>query len=150
MSNSKGSIGQAFIVAHLLENDYNVLVPVQDGLPYDLVIERQGQYRRLQCKYRKADKGAIKVPKRNNDYRGVGTTVYSQENIDGFAVFCPDNRQIYYVPVLELDAISKNLCLRIEAPKNQQVKGVRNAADYLSPERLFEPPHSSVSSAPRR
>lgn len=138
MSNSKGSIGQAYIVAHLLERDYNVLIPVQEGLPYDLVVEKGGQYRRVQCKYRKAERGAIKVPKRNNDYRGIGTVVYSRDNIDGFAIYCPDYRQIYYVPIGDLDGTTKSLCLRIEAPKNRQVKGIRTAADYLYPERLFQ------------
>lgn len=137
MSNSKGSIGQAYIAAHLLESGYNVLTPMTAGLPYDLVIEKHGVYRRLQCKYRSAEQGAVKVPKRNNDYRGVGTIVYSRENIDGFAVYCPDTRQIYYVPIEELDGIEKHLCLRITAPKNNQLKGIRLASDYLDPERLF-------------
>jgi hypothetical protein len=143
MSNSKGSIGQAFIVAHLLESGFNVLVPVQDGLPYDLVVERSGAYRRLQCKYRTAENGAIKVPKRNNDHRGIGTIVYTKENIDAFAVYCPDNRQIYFVLIEELADISKHLCLRISSPRNNQSRGVRLAADYLDPERL-----SSIGSNP--
>jgi hypothetical protein len=137
MSNSKGSIGQAFIAAHLLESGFNVLVPVQDGLPYDLVIERGGVYKRVQCKYRTAENGAVKVPKRNNDYRGVGTVVYCKANVDAFAIYCPDNKQIYFVLIEELDGISKHLCLRIDSPRNNQAKGVRLAVDYLNPERIF-------------
>lgn len=137
MSNSKGSIGQAVIIAHLLESGYNVLTPVADGLPYDIVVERGGVYKRLQCKYRSAEAGAIKVPKRNNDYRGVGTVTYSKENIDGFAIYCPDNRGVYFVPIEDLDATAKHLCLRITPPRNGQVKGIHLAAVYTDVGRLF-------------
>lgn len=140
MSNTKGSIGQAFIVAHLLESGYNVLLPATAGLPYDIVVERDGQYRRVQCKYRTAEAGAIKVPKRNSDHRGFETVAYSKANIDAFAVYSPDSRQVYYVPVEELDGISKHLCLRLVPARNNQAKGIRMATEYLDPQRLFAQP----------
>jgi hypothetical protein len=47
---------------------------------------------------------------------------------DAFGVYCPETDRVYLVPV---DTVGPNCAtLRVEAPRNNQSKGVRWASDY--------------------
>ena len=102
-----GERSEAVIIAKLLLNGEIVLEPFGDNQRYDLVIDREGQFLRIQCKTGRIKNGAIIFqcssnagggPKRN--YRG---------QIDLFAVYCPDNDNVYLVPVNDVPLSAASL-----------------------------------------
>lgn len=97
----KGDIGEQHVVLKLLEAGLNVLRPVGDRLPYDLVVEKNGVFKRVQCKYRALHgKNHISVSLSNRF--GSSSVVYSEENIDTIAIYCPDTDDVCFLNMSEL------------------------------------------------
>jgi len=46
-----GQVTELKCQAYLIENGYNVLLPIGNYLPYDLVIEKDNKFLRIQCKH---------------------------------------------------------------------------------------------------
>ena len=116
----------------LHEAGYGLLVPFGENTRYDLVIDDGVRLARVQCKTGRLRNGSVlfnscssyahhpnpRVVKR--DYQG---------QIDYFAVFCPENRQSYLVPIADVTT-RYSAGLRISPPRNNQRAGVRFVADY--------------------
>ncbi|KKL71296.1 hypothetical protein LCGC14_2096380 [marine sediment metagenome] len=123
-----GEISQACIMASLLKAGYAVLTPYGDNLRYDLVIEKGGEFFRVQCKTGRLDKGAIVFPTASSYRHRNGSNRHYRGQIEYFAVYYPDNDTTYLVPVDEVGV--STAALRLEAPKNNQVKNVRFAETF--------------------
>lgn len=126
-----GDISESKILARFIELGYVVLIPFNQGLRYDLVIEKEGAFQRVQVKTAwLMENGCIafnsssldKSEQRDKTFRDY------REDIDLFAAYCPQLEKIYLVPVA--DAASRHCYLRIEPTQNGQTKGIRWAADY--------------------
>jgi hypothetical protein len=103
-----------------------------DHQRYDLVIDENGTFVRVQCKTGHLVRGAIVFNPCSIDSRskqgGCIRKVYSAEEIDVFGVYCPDNHQCYLVPVRE---VARTVCsLRIDTPRNGQKTRIRWADSY--------------------
>lgn len=125
-SKSVGERTEAIILAELLKRNRVVLIPFGDNQRYDLVIEQDGCFHRIQCKTGRFRNGVIRFSTyscnlrgRHKDYRG---------QIEYFGVYCPATSKCYLVPVEEV-GISEGV-LRIRSPRNCQEKKVRWAKDY--------------------
>jgi len=120
------------IMLALREAGYQLLVPFGENTRYDLAIDDGTRLARVQCKTGRLRNGAIlfnacssyahhsnpRVVKR--DYQG---------QIDYFAVFCPQTRQSYLIPIA--DVTTRYLAmLRVDPPRNNQRRGIRFAADF--------------------
>jgi hypothetical protein len=111
---------------------WNVLIPFGENTRYDLVVERGNQLSRVQCKTGRLRKGAVvfrtcssyahhpnpKIARR--DYLG---------EIDEFAVFCPETRAVYAIPIKDVTT-KQEARLRVTPAANNQQHGVRMAAAY--------------------
>jgi hypothetical protein len=137
-SKAKGEYSEAVILARLLEIGYGVLTPFGDSSRYDLVIEdAEGQFWRVQCKtawieqngtfiefntssnhYHYGNKEQKSVNRRR-DYRG---------QIEYFAVYSPDTRKVYLIPIDHVGTTGARL--RLTPSKNNQEKNVKWAVDY--------------------
>ncbi len=128
-----GELSEAIIIAKLLEVGYGVLMPFGDNLRYDLVIEDSDeQLWRVQCKTGWMDKGKSVIKfatassynhtmknKKWKDYKG---------QCEYFAVYCPENRGTYLVPVNHVGVTQA--VLRMTPTINKQEKSIRWAKDY--------------------
>jgi len=129
---AKGDRSTLAIMLALREAGYDLLVPFGENTRYDLAIDDGVRLARVQCKTGRLRNGAVlfnacssyahhpnpRVVKR--DYQG---------QIDYFAVFCPETRQSYLVPIA--DVTTRYLAvLRVDPPRNNQRVGIRFAADY--------------------
>jgi PD-(D/E)XK endonuclease len=123
----KGNTTEAAVLRALAERDFAVLVPFGEGHPYDLVVHLAGTcFARVQCKTGQVKNGCLVFNSRSTDHgRGAGTYLGLA---DLFGVYCPSTDAVYLVPV-EAVPTSKSY-LRIEAPRNNQEKRIRYAADY--------------------
>ncbi len=131
-----GERSEAIIIAKLLEVGYGVLTPFGDNRRYDLVIEdADGKFWRVQCKTGWIDSdGAYVQFKTASSYyhTKAGRTNHTKRDyrgqIDYFAVYCPETRRVYLIPVDHVGIASANL--RLLPTANKQEKNVRWAKDY--------------------
>jgi hypothetical protein len=125
-----GERSEAAIIAKLLLRGDVVLMPFGDNQRYDLVIERDGRFVRVQCKTGRIKNGVVAFNccsnaggYRKRSYRG---------EIDLFAVFCPENGQIYLVPVDDVPNTIAHLRIDKTEPKGPKTT-IRWADKYLMP-----------------
>lgn len=129
-----GERSEAIIIARLVEVGYDVLKPLGDNLRYDLTIEdADGKFWRIQCKTGRSNGEYITfVPASLYYHTRAGRTTYGSRSyhgqIDYFAVYCPETRGTYLVPVEHTGTSHMNL--RLMPTKNNQEKNVRWAKDY--------------------
>jgi hypothetical protein len=127
-----GQRTEAIILAELVKRGFRVLMPFGTNHRYDLVLDLEDRFVRVQCKTGRLRRGVINFNAQS--VRANTKRVYRRSyggEIDLFAVFCPDNGRVYAVPVE--DATSTHGSLRVEPTANGQLKGVRWAADYELP-----------------
>jgi hypothetical protein len=135
-STRKGDISESVIISRLLACGYEILRPVGNSSRYDLVIEdADGKFWRVQCKtgrlFERGNSIAFATSSRHYHLRAKegasrSKTYYGQAEY--FAVYCPDTRGVYLVPVDHAGASQMNL--RLVPTKNNQERNVRWAKDY--------------------
>ena len=129
-----GERSEAIIMARLLEVGYSVLMPFGDNRRYDLVIEdADGCFWRIQCKTGRSNGERIEFAPASLYYHTrAGRTTYGSKSyhgqIDYFAVYCPETKGIYLIPVAHTGVSQMNL--RLLPTKNKQGKHVHWAKDY--------------------
>ncbi len=96
----KGDIGEQAAILHALKNGYNVLSPIGDRLPYDLVFERDGIFLRIQVKTawfdRKKENFVVDVRRTKTNRRFMKRDSYCEEDFD-FALVYLIEKDIFYV-----------------------------------------------------
>jgi hypothetical protein len=127
---AKGDLGVLKAQIDLFEQGFTICVPLTEHAPFDLVAYRDGEFHRIQVKYRAVDKfGKIDVKFSTcwTDRNGTHTVPVDKTGIDLYCVYCPDTDECYY---LEPGEFGSNATLRVETPKNRQAKRVKFAAHY--------------------
>lgn len=131
MKNGKtiGDIGEAKVLADLIEKGYTVLVPWGDNLPYDLVIERDGEFERIQvkCNNRNNDE-IIYVSCTSSNARWVYQ--YTEDMVEWIACYSTLIKECYYIPSSYLQGGRGSIKLRLKPTKNNQEKKVLWAKDF--------------------
>ena len=123
---------EAVITAELLRRGVRVLQPFGFNHRYDLVLDVDGEFVRVQCKTGRLRRGAVEFT--SESVRCNSTTAVRRSydgDADIFLVHCPDTDGIYAVPVA--GAPKRCVTLRVDPTANAQAKGVRWASDYLLP-----------------
>ncbi|HET9162384.1 MAG TPA: group I intron-associated PD-(D/E)XK endonuclease [Solirubrobacterales bacterium] len=125
-----GQRSEGAILAQLVRHGYRILLPFGVNQRYDLVLESDGRFLKVQCKTGRLRDGAVRFSARSVQSNTACTRAkaYSGE-VDLFSVYCPDNDRVYVIPVDEVPATA--MYLRVEPPRNRQCKGVRWAEDYV-------------------
>jgi len=125
-THKKGILGELEFALYLIKKGYTVLQPMNPNSSYDLVIEKDGNFLRIQVKYLTPRNGLLRIemdrPKRN-------TASYRDRGIDAFGVYNPTNNKCYLIPMNKITSISE-FWLRLDRPKNAQVKHVHLAKDF--------------------
>jgi len=134
--NSKtiGERSEAMVAAALMKAGKVILTPFGDNQRYDLVIDENGVFQRVQCKTGRISNGRVRFQCcsiTTNKYVRKGAKPERKTyrgQIELFGVYCPDNDKVYLVPIEA--APSNDMYLRLEKPKNGQAKGINMAEDY--------------------
>ena len=130
MMNTKtvGEQSQAIIMAELAKAGKVVLLPFGDNQRYDLVLDEQGTFVRVQCKTGRLRDGAVVFATASSYAHRGGKWKDYRGNADIFAVYCPDTGKVY---IISVDSCERRSCsLRVDPVKNGQLRGIRLAADY--------------------
>jgi hypothetical protein len=108
------------------------LVPFGFNQRYDLVIDIEGWFARVQCKTGRLRNGCVVFNAqsvRANTRKRVLRDY--KEDVEMFIVYCPDTELLYAVPID--DVTRTEATLRVEPTANGQNRNVRWARDYELP-----------------
>jgi hypothetical protein len=125
----KGDLGAAKAHADLVSKGWIVLFPTTEHAPFDLVAYREGEFRRVQVKYRSAENGALCVVFRSlwADRHGVHAMPMDKDAIDLVCIYCPQTDGCYYV---RPNDHGNSVTLRITPSRNGQRLGVLLASEF--------------------
>ena len=116
----KGRAGMAMAIAYFGANGYTVNVPLNDTQWYDLVIEKDGEFKTVQCKATGSTDNTISLRSTG------GTKGNTYDNVLNHPVdylFCLDAEQhMYVIPVEDLRSfgVNKQITLRTQKSANGQ------------------------------
>ena len=116
----------------LQESGYALYLPFGENTRCDLLVEREGELIRIQCKTGRLRNGSIRfaVCSCYGHHRNPATARRSYEGqIDFFAVYCPETRSVYLIPIEDVPA-KVAAHLRVHTPRNNPRRRIRMAADY--------------------
>ena len=125
---SKGDTCEGIVMATLLRLGKPILLPFGENLRYDLVVDEDGKFTRIQCKSGLLKNGVISFRTCSSHYHRGGTSRDYRGEADLFGVYCPQNGKVYLIPVE--DAPGRRCHLRVDSTRNNQAKGIRLASDY--------------------
>lgn len=114
-----GDIGLTKVIADLTMKGIKVALPISEHLPFDLIAIKDGKLSRVSVKYRKLNsKNSIEVPMRtiSNNAQGYKVKVVDLQEVDAFAIYCPDTDRVYYVSGNTLVSYKNMFSLRNSPP----------------------------------
>ena len=119
-SNTIGAIGEAKAFAKLAEMGYVVCVPHVHVARYDLVLEKDGIFTKIQVKAGWMENGKFRAELRGSNFNSSGRhrSTYDDEEIDAFVLYNPDEDELYW---LDFD----------EAPTTGIRRNLSSMKDYL-------------------
>lgn len=120
--------GELRFAAELLRRGWQIFLPYGEDSPIDLLIEKDGIFKRIQVKATCPIKGAIHCRiKSSNNWQ---VKKYTKKEIDFFGIYDYLNKKGYLIPIEDLEGMTEAI-IRLEKTKNNQIKGVRLAERYL-------------------
>lgn len=128
---NKGDLGVLKAQVALSEQGYTILIPLSEHQSFDIVAYKDSIFKRVQAKYRCLRKdGTLEIPFKSSwsDSNGVHTRKADKSAIDLYVIYCPDTDQCYF---LDPHVFGDVVILRVNAPKNNQTKGIHLASDFL-------------------
>ena len=127
----KGNLTELQCLTAFYEQGCHVSLPYGENSRYDMIVDIGGKLIKVQVKTsslkNKDDESAFCFSCRSSHVNcsGVSNIKYTKEEIDFFATFW--KQKCYLIPVTECSA---DKTLRLEPPKNGQIKGISFAKDY--------------------
>src|SRR3954452_7405553 len=120
------------VILALRRAGYAIFMPFGENTRADLVIDDGENLARVQCKTGRLRQGAVRFRVCSAYAHHPHPKVIGRHYLDDvqfFAVHCPETSGVYLVPIGELP-LRNQAALRIEAPRNNRRKGIRDAARY--------------------
>jgi hypothetical protein len=100
---AKGEKTEAIVIAELVRRDYKVLLPFGDNQRYDLLLDTEQGFKRVQCKTGQLRKGVIVFSVRSVQSNTKKTYVKNYRGqIELFAVYCYETNSVYLIPIDKL------------------------------------------------
>ncbi|MBA4496277.1 group I intron-associated PD-(D/E)XK endonuclease [Paenactinomyces guangxiensis] len=127
---SKGDLGVLKAQVDLYQKGYKILYPQTEHAPFDLVIYKDNQFKRVQVKYRELNLHGVLEVRFRSSYCNSHDVVMKdtiKHEIDVYCVYCPQTDECYYFDPI---TFNKSISLRVETPKNNQMQNVKFARDY--------------------
>ncbi len=151
----KGDLAVGQVIADLWRVGAHVCLPISEHLPFDLIALSPSMraVRRVQVKYVSARDGSLRLSLRNThtDRRGIHYKTILLDEIDAFAIFCPDANKVYYVLREEIPSgVHRLFSLRLARSKNGQTKHIKPAKQFLGADRLFGPVAQRIEQRPSK
>lgn len=120
----KGNMSESVVLAAYVRAGFLVSLPFGGGAAYDLVVDTGARLVRVQVKTGKFDSGCVLYNvRRHRGSRYNAFSRYHADELDVFAIWCPDNEQLYAVPVEHSLTVEGRL--RLAETLNLQAKKIK-------------------------
>ena len=128
-TNEIGLIGEQSIILAFIRHGFQVAVLVGNNARYDMVVEKDGRFIRVQVKTTREVKDGTMIfaTSKSNPYKRTAIR-YDKTEIDCFAFYCIENGYMGLMPVA--DFIPKQTNIRVDKPKNNQNSKIHYAEDF--------------------
>lgn len=127
---SRGNITEGVVAGGLMKAGFPVFIPIGTKKDYDLVIEKEGELARVECRTGWLKDGSIRFNTSRSVYNGYGPgkSVPTSPKVEFFGVYCPDTDEVYLVPNF---GNRSQMRLRVEPAPNNQTANTRLASDFV-------------------
>ena len=124
----KGNAGLALAIAYFGTNGYTVSTPLNDTQWYDLIVEKDGIFQTVQCKFTASKDNSISL----RSTGGTKGSVYDNvKNHPLDLLFCVDkNIHMYVIPMQDLLEVDNVNSIRLRTKPNSNNQGF-NTYKYL-------------------
>lgn len=126
----KGEITEQIVITEFMKKGYTILRPIGDNKRYDIVIENNNIFQRIQIKTGFFINGCVKFntsSNRSNTKKNTSTP-YTNNDIELFAVYCYETNKVYILPIDESNKY--HIQLRVNATKNGKNYKTKFAKEY--------------------
>lgn len=130
-NNDLGAFAEAKVMTKFIEVGFEVLKPFKQHQRYDLCIEVNGYFYRVQVKVARLDRGDTVLTFSSSTQHADAVREGYRLDVDYFGVFSPDLDKVYLIPVS--DVTDTETYLRLTPTENNQEANVRWAEDYVLP-----------------
>ena len=127
-TSDKGNVSELKVMMAYVEAGFAVSVPFGGGAPYDLIVDTGKKLLKVQVKTGRLRDGCVLFSMRRFNGRGGKGHRYDCDELDVFAVYCPDNNQIYVTPFTE--GLNEGRLRCGKTKNNQQQQKVRWAEQF--------------------
>ena len=119
--------GELRFAAEFLKRGWQIFLPYGEDSPIDLLICKDGEFKRVQVKSTAPIKGVIHCRlKSSNNWQ---VKKYTKKETDYFAIYDYINQKGYLIDINLIEGMTEPI-LRLEKSKNNQIKGIRLAEKY--------------------
>lgn len=129
----KAELARVKVEARALELGVVFCRPAVEGTRYDCILDIDGKLYRAQIKYcgrvSSHASGAFTVRLKSNPGQGAARC-YTRDEVDALLVYLPSADKIYFFPP-EVFCGKAAISIRLEPPRNRQLKGCILAENYL-------------------
>ena len=124
----KGNAGLALAIAYFGTNGYTVSTPLNDTQQYDLIVEKDGIFQTVQCKFTASKDNSISL----RSTGGTKGSVYDNvKNHPLDLLFCVDKDiHMYVIPMQDLLEVDNVNSIRLRTEPNSNNQGF-NTYKYL-------------------
>ena len=100
-----------------------------DEQKYDILVDFGNGFERVQVKTGREINGIVRCRVQKRKYNTTILQQYTDKEIDSFIIFCQDNNKLYRIGIEEYRG-TVDVCLRVQAPKNNQKASILWAKDF--------------------
>lgn len=126
ITHNKGLLGELAFTFRLIQKGYTILSPINPNSSYDLVIEKDGIFTRIQVKYCTPHNGRLRVELSRPERTALS---YKERGVDAMGIYDGKNHKFYLIPTSNIKN-KDEIWLRVEKSKNSQIKKVHSAEKY--------------------
>lgn len=107
----KSDIAEHAVALELLKKEFNVLKPVGDRLAYDLVIEKNGSFRKIQVKSAMSNSNTYRIDTRRTqtNRRALQRKRYAERDFDFAIIFLHDINVFYILPFRDFNSFKSGI-----------------------------------------
>jgi hypothetical protein len=130
-TDQKGAIAETAVMHEATKLGIEVYRPIGEGGRFDMIFLVVDELVRVQCKWarRHGDIVLIRCYSSRRTREGVRRRLYTADEIDAFAAYCPELDRCYFVPIRRF-AGRAEIRLRLSPTRNNQAFGVTWAKDF--------------------
>ena len=117
----KGRMGLAMAISYFTSQGYTISLPLNDTQWYDMIIEKNGKFETVQCKFTGSKNNEINLKPCGGTKGSIYDSIFNHSELD--YLFCGDvYGNMYNIPIKDIVEAgnSRIITLRTEPTKNNQ------------------------------